>query len=308
MKKTCKVKGCGRVYSCRGYCAAHYERLNTGAVQPDIPIGELYPRMPCKVPGCHNVVRRNGLCGMHSGRLRLTGEVGPSGSKRLAAKEGTRRTYNGCMFVKCEGHPRANNTGWVRESRMVLAAVVGRPLKTSETVIHINGDKTDAAAENLTIKSKGRLRFCCRCGTPVALSPSRSRKRVTVACQACMGHGDGARRKLSQQVTNRLRQKRQAGASYRSLAKEYGVCNRTALLLCAGHGGMKMNSSIKLDDWEVAEIRRQLSQGTYPSQARMLAERFGVSRSAIWSIKAGRTWNHVTLPPQHSGERYESYW
>lgn len=50
------------------------------------------------------------------------------------------------------------------------------------------------------------------------------------------------------------------------------------------------NTQARLTVDDVTEIRRQRSEGTTHAA---LADRFGVTRSAIQSIDAGRTWSHV---------------
>ena len=69
--------------------------------------------------------------------------------------EGDKTNHSlGYIEVKMPNHPMADKRGYVLEHRLIMAQKIGRMLKSTELVHHINGDKKDNRIENLRLLSR----------------------------------------------------------------------------------------------------------------------------------------------------------
>lgn len=83
---------------------------------------------------------------------------------RIVRKDGYVEVWVG------KGHPGALSNGYMPEHRHVMAQALGRPLLRTESVHHINGDRTDNRLENLQLRNSqwhgpGQAMICLDCGS-----------------------------------------------------------------------------------------------------------------------------------------------
>jgi uncharacterized protein (DUF1330 family) len=78
------------------------------------------------------------------------------GSKNPNWKGGRHSEKKGYVFVLAKGHPHPKFGGYVYEHRLVMEKHLGRYLKPSEVVHHINGNKKDNRIENLQLFKSNR--------------------------------------------------------------------------------------------------------------------------------------------------------
>jgi hypothetical protein len=134
----------------------------------------------CTVDGCDRRTREREWCHKHYLRWKLTGDpmgtiVQPACDPNLwdtpLAGLLRRGATGGYVSVK------VTDNRWDVEHRLVMAQMMGRPLRKGETVHHRNGNRSDNRPENLELWSKAHgagqrvsERFQCpSCGASLRL-------------------------------------------------------------------------------------------------------------------------------------------
>ncbi len=95
------------------------------------------------------------------------------GEKHGSFKTGRQINPKGYVIVWVDPedpmHSMVVTDNYVPEHRLVMARKIGRPLKSYETVHHINGDRTDNRIENLQLRighhGNGQVYCCADCGS-----------------------------------------------------------------------------------------------------------------------------------------------
>ncbi|MCH9020375.1 MAG: HNH endonuclease [Proteobacteria bacterium] len=150
----CRVHGCGKTPHARGFCGNHYNTLRRrGLIKTDkIRAAQIRNAEGCHVTSCIKKARHRGYCNSHYHRLRRYGD--PTHLPETTRHRYQKKTLaNGYVTVWCPGDPHAKLSNGTRafEHRLVMADMIGRPLRQNEAPHHINGNRADNRPENLEL-------------------------------------------------------------------------------------------------------------------------------------------------------------
>ena len=140
----CGVEGCEREWKLKGVCQFHYDRFyKTGDFGDAGPRQRVARGAPCLVDGCETAGVARGYCMKHYARFKKRGHTGEAALER--AEQGTGSiTESGYRKIKTP-------TGYEFEHRLVMAKMIGRPLREGENVHHRDGDRLNNAPANLEL-------------------------------------------------------------------------------------------------------------------------------------------------------------
>ncbi len=118
--------------------------------------------VPCSICGKDylrdrsNFEKNDGSLAICSMKCKKKAMTKPDGVKKLKPREHGAGAH---VMVKSSKHPNAGNDGYVPEHRLVVEKSLGRYLKRSEHVHHINLNKADNRLENLVICKSNKEHF-----------------------------------------------------------------------------------------------------------------------------------------------------
>lgn len=144
----CAYPGCEEPYCAKGLCNTHYSARtrNGDAIYP--PRVELKKNQKCIVDGCNDRRKGKGFCGKHYQRNHIHGD--PLICNRGEVGKGY-INQQGYVVLRLHGHKNSDINGQIKEHRLVMSQILGRPIRDDETVHHRNGVKRDNRPENLEI-------------------------------------------------------------------------------------------------------------------------------------------------------------
>ena len=155
--KTCIIEGCEGESKKRGWCLFHYDRWR---LKGD-PLAGGPRRLPpnslgkCFVDGCENDAVSKNLCSKHYAKLAKFGDPQGGYVQDGRSKE-WRKNKDGYVYKFDPLSQHSGGNKLVYQHRLIIGEKIGRPLKSSESVHHVNGDRSDNRIENLELWAKGQ--------------------------------------------------------------------------------------------------------------------------------------------------------
>lgn len=280
---SCLVVGCGSRVVAHGYCDPHYRRWK---VHGD-PHGGRRPNAPksdrCSVDDCEKSPAYAGMCSAHYSRLVSHGDPLAGAAFRQKPPPDGLCTVNGCRRKHCRRGYCASHLARLRKYGEPLA---GPPIKNKRP----NGMSLAQVLKHYTPTSAPQPNRCWEWTGKIGPN----------------GYGvltDGKRGYAAHRVSYELHNGPIPDGKMILHSCDNRRCVNPYHLRIGSHAenmldrqmrlrtprGRKIPNA-KLTENEVREIRLASAQG---SNDRILAERYGVTRSAIWGVVARKTWKHV---------------
>jgi hypothetical protein len=148
----CAVPSCGRKAVTRGWCHGHYLRWSrTGDVREDVPLSRPV-NDTCTIEGCERGAHSATYCRSHYMRQLRYGDPLAGGPVRTVTGDGS--ISHGYLWVTVKPEQRhlvPDGRMAEFEHRLVMARMLGRPLRDDEVVHHRSGDRLDNRPENLEL-------------------------------------------------------------------------------------------------------------------------------------------------------------
>ncbi len=156
----CAIEGCERPLYRTQYCCPHYERKRKLG---DPLAGGTYhqPRIEiCTAEGCGKKTVARGFCSAHYHLFKKYGDHKIAKHKWYQNKRDEWHLAHTTGYIwryVGRNDPNASeHTGYAYQHRVVMAEIIGRPLRGNESVHHKNGDRTDNRPENLELWVKSQ--------------------------------------------------------------------------------------------------------------------------------------------------------
>lgn len=153
-RRRCLLVDCDSTAQQRGICTTHYRLWEErGEMVPMRPPKRPAEGQLCAVLSCEDPVSTRGYCKPHYDAIVVRNAPHDHQVKPLRKRVPGEKHVDGDGYVQvfAPSHPSVRTNGYYPEHRMVMESVLGRPLRSDESVHHKNGVRHDNRPENLEL-------------------------------------------------------------------------------------------------------------------------------------------------------------
>lgn len=148
--KVCSIEDCEKEAHAKTWCHGHWTRWRRHG-DPTKVVRRFSKGLTCEIEECDKPVKSRYMCSLHYWRWYRHGD--PHHTRTVSLKPYMRSGYE---MVYDPSHPNAGSGGSVGVHTVVMAEMLGRPLRKGESVHHKNSIRNDNRPDNLELWVKSQ--------------------------------------------------------------------------------------------------------------------------------------------------------
>ena len=279
----CLFESCNKKPVAHGLCRSHYRQHMQGESLRAIRIKAKDGQSHCAVAGCDNKSCGK-FCQMHRKQMKKFGRITNIKSSAKSRHVGeVWISSQGYKFIKVEGrrHPKTF-------ARHVFEGVIGRELRSYETVKFKDGNPLNCRKENLYLVINGLrvTKECPRCGAEFCVGPSNDKRYCSRDCRPV--------NKYTNEQVRRILSLANDGMSRPLVARKLKIPLNYVHMVCSGR--VRNSTPIPPPERSVSDdIARDVIKMVLAGKRNCeIVKELSVSKYLVQDIKRGRSFTWVS--------------